>query len=448
MLFDIFISIAIGLAGLLIGAFTNWAIYSWSYFKNTAISPWAKRPKEASARQWVDYIPVIGWWFLRRDWKLYVIEQPEKSSSEKNKKYWRMFWIRPMLIELCLCVFLVWFYWWTIDGGLIGNEKAKALVSYNQNLIWFAVFSFVIALMIVATFIDFDEQLIPDVVTMPGTIIGLFLAGCLPSIRLPVVNVELRNNVTTVDWLNFASPNETGAWYAEMPGLILGIGLFLTWCFAVTYKVNYWRKGLSYGIKIMLASMIRPQRKTKVNIEQKPRRMPLETWIVLVLAIIGPIGIVTTWLNGGDYWLSLFSALVGMGLGGGMVWIIRIVASHSLGQEAMGFGDVTLMAMLGVFYGWQPSLLIFAFAPFASVFIAATQYIVTGSNKIAFGPYLCLSAVVVLIGWSYLWNDWAGPRIFVLGSILWVVMGVSLVLMVVMLLAMRWLRGPFESEQA
>ena len=175
--------------------------------------------------------------------------------------------------------------------------------------------------------------------------------------------------------------------------------------------------------------------------------MPLVTWIVLVLAIIGPIGIAATWLNGGDYWLSLFSALVGMGLGGGMVWIIRIVASHSLGQEAMGFGDVTLMAMLGVFYGWQPSLLIFAFAPFASVFIAASQYLFTGSNKIAFGPYLCLSAVVVLIGWSYLWNDWAGPRIFVLGPILWIVMGVSLVLMVVMLLAMRWLRGPFETEQ-
>ena len=444
MLIDIFISIGIGLASLMVGSVINWAIYSWSYFKTTAISPWSKQPSEASPRQWLDFIPVIGWWNLRRDWKLYPIENEDQARS-KEQRYWRSFWIRPMLIELACCIFFAWFYWWMIDGSLIGHDKVAQLASHNQCLLWYCIFSFVIVLMVIATFIDFDEKMIPDLVTMPGTIIGLILASCLPSIRLPVI-FEKRGEPTSIGWLDFASPNQPGSWYSEFFGLGLGIGIFLIWCFAIAPKITYWRRGMFFGIKIAVASMIRPRRKTKVAVEQKPRKMFIETWIVIALAIAGPIGIFTTWFVGGDPWLSLCSALVGMGLAGGMVWIIRIAATQAIGQEAMGFGDVTLMAMIGVFYGWQPSLLIFGFAPFASVLIALTQYLVSGRKDIAFGPYLCASAIVVLMGWSYFWNDWAGPMIFVLGPLLWVVMGISLVLMVVMLLIMRMLRGPAEPE--
>ena len=46
-------------------------------------------------------------------------------------------------------------------------------------------------------------------------------------------------------------------------------------------------------------------------------------------------------------------------MGGGIVWAVRIIASQALGVEAMGFGDVTLMCMIGAFVGWQPALLIF-----------------------------------------------------------------------------------------
>ena len=45
------------------------------------------------------------------------------------------------------------------------------------------------------------------------------------------------------------------------------------------------------------------------------------------------------------------------GLGGLIVWGGRIVATHALKMEAMGFGDVTLVAMIGAYLGWQPCLM-------------------------------------------------------------------------------------------
>ena len=43
------------------------------------------------------------------------------------------------------------------------------------------------------------------------------------------------------------------------------------------------------------------------------------------------------------------------------MWAVRIIGTLTLRQEAMGFGDVTLMAMIGAFTGWQSTLLIFFF---------------------------------------------------------------------------------------
>ena len=41
-----------------------------------------------------------------------------------------------------------------------------------------------VSLMIVATFIDFDEQTIPDEITVTGTVVGLVLAALLPADRV------------------------------------------------------------------------------------------------------------------------------------------------------------------------------------------------------------------------------------------------------------------------
>ena len=55
------------LAGAVIGAFVNWAIYSWTFFLKRPFSPWMTPAEAASPRGWADRIPIAGWIVLRRD---------------------------------------------------------------------------------------------------------------------------------------------------------------------------------------------------------------------------------------------------------------------------------------------------------------------------------------------------------------------------------------------
>ena len=64
-------------------------------------------------------------------------------------------------------------------------------------------------------------------------------------------------------------------------------------------------------------------------------------------------------------WAGLLTALVGLVGSGGIVWAVRLIGTAALRREAMGFGDVTLMMMIGTFLGWQACLIAFFLAPFA-----------------------------------------------------------------------------------
>jgi prepilin signal peptidase PulO-like enzyme (type II secretory pathway) len=112
-----------------------------------------------------------------------------------------------------------------------------------------------------------------------------------------------------------------------------------------------------------------------------------------------------------------------------VVWGVRIVAKISLQREAMGFGDVTLLAMIGAFLGWQAALLTFVLAPFAGILFAIVQYISQRKNDLAFGPYLSLSAIIVILGWPIIWTNYARNIIFIHGSALPIVLLIGLAAM-------------------
>ncbi len=93
-------------------------------------------------------------------------------------------------------------------------------------------------------------------------------------------------------------------------------------------------------------------------------------------------------------------ALLGIAVGGGTIWAIRIVGTWAFRQEAMGFGDVKLMGFLGGFIGWDEALLcIFLAAFIGSVAGMAMKYSgrVGKYGHIPFGPYLALGAYFCLL---------------------------------------------------
>lgn len=51
--------------------------------------------------------------------------------------------------------------------------------------------------------------------------------------------------------------------------------------------------------------------------------------------------------------VSVFDALLGIALGGGILYLLDLITLFVLKKPGMGFGDVKLLAMIGAFIGWQ-----------------------------------------------------------------------------------------------
>lgn len=391
------------LLGLVLGAGVNWGIYSLAWIFPKAISPWSPPHPAAPPRRWSDYLPVVGWLGLRR-------EAPQHGSG---------FWIRPLLLELCCGISLALLYQWEISGGLL-PANARLVAPQFAFTLHAQFLSHVLlgALMLVATFIDFDEQTIPDTITIPGTLLGLLLAIFLPSSHLPEV---FAGPPRVVSGLVLTSPTP---WPLSLEGsqaMILGAALFAAWCAALIPATATLRRGYWNATRFYFASI---------------RRDGVWPWYA-GLATVGAIAIGTVWgANIGDSWKSLLTSLVGMAFGGGLVWAVRIVGRISLQREAMGFGDVTLMAMIGAFLGWQAALIVFFLSPAAALLVSIAQWVLSGRRDIAFGPYLCLAAMFLIVAWDLVWNGMVAD-IFILGWIIPALVGACLMLMLGLLMFWR-----------
>lgn len=416
--------------GAILGALVNLAIYRLAIYKKRNISPWSLPPSEDRPRSWLDRIPILGWIFLRRE----------------SDVYGPRHWVRPLMIEVALGIGLAWFFDWYHGGGLYGGSEVsltqeQADLIGQWNLGWYLFHMVLLALMVIATFIDFDEQTIPDWITIPGTVFALLCHAISPALRLPVVTTDLLS--IRLEPLDFWSPGTPSDWHLGPLGLVAGLAIVLIWCVVLLPWFTSFRLGFRKGVEILLASVIKPRRKTESRVPRvKQRRMPKATLVLLGLAVaLAALVVVMHSMVGGPQWTTLMDSLLGLAMGGGIVWAVRIIAGRALGVEAMGFGDVTLMCMVGAFVGWQGALLAFVIAPFTSIVVALIQLVTSGENRLAFGPYLCLGTAIVVIGWSWVWNQWASNGVFAMGSTF--LLG-TIITCLVMMAIMLWVWGKFK----
>lgn len=89
---------------------------------------------------------------------------------------------------------------------------------------------------------------------------------------------------------------------------------------------------------------------------------------------------------------SVPESAIGSIVGVGLLWIVAIAGSAAFGREAMGGGDIKLMAMLGAFLGWQGALLtIFLGALLGTLVFLPIAW--RSDRLVPFGVFLALGAV-------------------------------------------------------
>ena len=96
-------------------------------------------------------------------------------------------------------------------------------------------------------------------------------------------------------------------------------------------------------------------------------------------------------------------ALIGVLVGGGVLWAIGEAYYRYSGQEGMGGGDVKMLAMIGAFLGWQLVIVTLVLSSVAgSVIGLAIIAIKRGGMKYAlpFGTFLAMAAVA-----ASLWGE-------------------------------------------
>jgi len=93
---------------------------------------------------------------------------------------------------------------------------------------------------------------------------------------------------------------------------------------------------------------------------------------------------------------GILNSFLGALAGGGSIYLIGFLGELVFKKEAMGGGDVKLMAMIGAFLGWKLTILTFFIAPvFGSIFGIILR-IKDGREIIPYGPHLSLAAVVAI----------------------------------------------------
>jgi leader peptidase (prepilin peptidase)/N-methyltransferase len=115
------------------------------------------------------------------------------------------------------------------------------------------------------------------------------------------------------------------------------------------------------------------------------------TWKVPAISAMWNHVVAIDWVSG------LLGSVLGLLVGGFVVWLVRFIGSYVVGREAMGLGDVHLMAAVGAVLGPGPATVAFFIAPFFGILHAMYLFFARKGHELWLGPYLSLATAAVML---------------------------------------------------
>ena len=102
--------------------------------------------------------------------------------------------------------------------------------------------------------------------------------------------------------------------------------------------------------------------------------------------------------NSANQWMaSLQTTIIGVFVAGGMIYLCGLIGKLVFRKDAMGFGDVKLMGVIGGFIGWKLAVATFFLAPFFGLLFGIPRLISKRGKMIPYGPFLSLAAFICLL---------------------------------------------------
>ena len=148
--------------GTVVGSFLNVCIYRIPWEKSV-IWPGSRCPRCWSPISATDNIPIVSWLALRGECR--------QCGEPISPRY--------PLIELLVGLLFLGLYYVDVVLG----ERGRYGYEIGQPLATLAYHAILVALLVVATFIDYDLFVIPDAITVTGVILGIGLGALNPLIR-------------------------------------------------------------------------------------------------------------------------------------------------------------------------------------------------------------------------------------------------------------------------
>jgi leader peptidase (prepilin peptidase)/N-methyltransferase len=130
-------------------------------------------------------------------------------------------------------------------------------------------------------------------------------------------------------------------------------------------------------------------------------------WLALPLALLFPavhwnaLALVPKMEFGASFELYLrlnagLDAVLGAVVGGGMIWVTGVLGKLAFRKQAMGEGDIYLVAMIGAILGWKAAVLVYFLAPVFGAIFGTVSLVMGKGHYVRYGPFLAAAAVLVV----------------------------------------------------
>ena len=354
----VFWSVVFFVFGTVVGSFLNVCIHRMPLDLSLA-KPGSQCPKCGFTIPWRLNIPIISWLWLRGRCRQCAVS------------------ISPRYLGVELLTGLAFLASWLAFGA-----------QTTPGVLLAVTWGFVLAGLIVATFIDFEHFIIPDQITLGGVAVGFIVSAGLPALH----------HVT----------RPADSLMASGLGILVGAGS--------VFAVLQLGKLLFGKIRVPLEEG-ESATFTESALHLPDEIVPFEEIFFrnsdTIRLHAKRLELVDRCHMNIDVALSPKRLLIGdKSFDPETISFIKVESDELvIPREAMGFGDVKFMAAIGAFVGWQGAL----FSLMASAVVGATVGVglmaigrKEWSDRLPYGPYISLAAVIWIFFGEELLNIWIG----------------------------------------